>query len=54
MTVGVYYGGGRKKLPEELKAKRKTFRLYDWEVEPVRAFIKELRSKNKENNKSSE
>ena len=30
-------------LPEEEKAKRYTFRLYIWEVEKVREFIKSLR-----------
>lgn len=43
MTTRKYYGGGRKKLPEELKAKMHSFRLYDWEVEKVREFIKIIR-----------
>lgn len=43
MTTGKYYGGGRKKLPEELKAKMHSFRLYDWEVEKVKEFIKVIR-----------
>lgn len=43
MTKGKYYGGGRKKLPEELKAKNKTFKLYDWEVQKVKDFIKTIR-----------
>lgn len=33
----------RKKLTPELKAKNHTFKLYDWEVEKVKAFIKSLR-----------
>ena len=33
----------RKKLPPELKAKNHTFKLYDWEVEGVRKYIKDLR-----------
>jgi len=32
--------------PEALKAKRYTFRLYQWEVEKVRNYIKSLRTKN--------
>lgn len=36
---------GRKKLAKNLKAKVKSFRLYDWELEKVKAFIKELRAK---------
>jgi hypothetical protein len=30
----------RKKLPPELKAKNHTFKLYDWEVESVKKYIK--------------
>ena len=45
MTKGIYYGGGRQKLPPELKAKNRTFKLYDWEVEKVKNFIKSLRQK---------
>jgi len=36
-------GGKKPRLPEHLKAKTKSFRLYDWEVEKVKGFIKELR-----------
>lgn len=39
-------GAGRPKgtvKPDEEKAKRYTFRLYIWEVEKVREFIKSLR-----------
>lgn len=43
MTKGKYYGGGRKKLPPEQKAKNVTFKLYDWEIEKVRQFIKNIR-----------
>ena len=46
MTKGKYYGGGRKKLPPELKAKNVTFKLYTWEVEKVRNFIKTIRQKH--------
>lgn len=45
MTKGKYYGGGRKKLPDNLKAKNRTFKLYDWEVEKVKEFIKTIRQK---------
>lgn len=38
-------GAGRPFVPEEKKAKMKSFRLYDWEVEKVKEFIKSLRSK---------
>lgn len=40
---------GRKKIPEELKAKNVTLKLYDWEKEPIKQMIKELRQKNKQN-----
>lgn len=40
---GGWRGGGRPKKTEELKAKMHSFRLYDWEVEKVRQFIKSLR-----------
>lgn len=33
----------RKKIQKELQAKSKTFRLYDWEVQKVKDFIKSLR-----------
>ena len=33
----------RKKIVKELKAKSKTFRLYDWEIKKVKDFIKSLR-----------
>ncbi len=39
-------GSGRPKKLESEKAKRYTFRLYLWEVEKVREFIKSLRIKN--------
>ena len=38
-------GAGRPTKPEAEQAKRYTFRLYQWEVEQVRNFIKELRNK---------
>lgn len=38
-------GAGRPFLPEEKRAKNRTFKLYDWEVEKVKEFIKSLRSK---------
>lgn len=40
-------GSGRKPVPEDKKAKNTTFKLYDWEVEKVKEFIKQLRE-NKE------
>lgn len=43
MTKGKYYGGGRKKLPDDQKAKNRTFKLYDWEVDKVKEFIKTIR-----------
>lgn len=36
-------GAGRPRLPKNLKAKNRTFKLYDWEVEKVRRFIRILR-----------
>lgn len=45
MTKGHYYGGGRQKLPPELKAKNVTIKLYDWEVQKVKLFIKAIRQK---------
>ena len=38
---------GRKKLDESVKAKIWTIRVYDWEKEKVRNFIKEMRGKKK-------
>ena len=38
-------GAGRPTKPIEQQAKRYTFRLYSWEVEKVRNFIKSLRIK---------
>lgn len=37
----------RKKLPPELKAKNHTFKLYDWEVEIIKEYIKEVRQLSK-------
>jgi hypothetical protein len=37
----------RKKLPDELKAKNHTFNLYDWEVEIIKDYIKEVRQLTK-------
>ena len=36
-------GVGRPPLPDDKKAKNTTFKLYPWEVEKVRQFIKILR-----------
>ena len=36
----------RKKLPDELKAKNHTFKLYDWEVEAVKKYIQYIRKAN--------
>jgi len=50
-------GAGRPKgttKPEDQKAKRYTFRLYRWEVETVRNFIKSLRSKNQTSQEAQE
>lgn len=33
----------RKKIQKELQAKSRTLRLYDWEVQKVKDFIKSLR-----------
>lgn len=33
----------RKKLPPELKAKNHTFKLYDWEVEIIKDYIRYIR-----------
>lgn len=40
-------GAGRPSVPDELKAKRYTLRLYSWEIEPVKNFVKMLRNKDK-------
>lgn len=37
----------RKKLPDELKAKNHTFKLYDWEVDKVKEYIKSVRQAKK-------
>lgn len=42
---GTRKGAGRPTKPEAEQAKRYTFRLYQWEVEKVREFIKSLRNK---------
>lgn len=38
-------GAGRPPKPDEEKTKKYTFRLYLWEVEKVRNYIKSLRNK---------
>lgn len=40
---------GRKKLPNELKAKNWTIKVYDKEKEVIKQFIKEMRCKMKSN-----
>ena len=40
---GKRQGAGRPPLPEDKKAKNYCFKLYSWEVEKVRQFIKILR-----------
>ena len=40
---GKRQGTGRPPLPDDKKAKNTTFKLYPWEVEKVRQFIKILR-----------
>ena len=42
---GKRLGAGRPAKHKNEQAKRYTFRLYEWEVEDVRNFIKELRNK---------
>lgn len=42
---GKRLGAGRPAKPKNEQAKRYTFRLYEWEVEDVKNFIKELRNK---------
>lgn len=47
MRGGKRTGAGRPKgtfKPKELKAKNHTFKLYDWEVQKVKNFIKSLRN----------
>ena len=46
MRGGKREGAGRPTKPENEKAQRYTFRLYQGEVEKVREFIKSLRSKH--------
>ena len=41
---------GRKKLAEEYKAKNYTFKLYDWEIEKLKEYIKKIRGKENESN----
>lgn len=41
---GKRQGAGRPAKPKTEQAKRYTFRLYDWEVEDVRMYIKKLRA----------
>lgn len=38
-------GAGRPQKPDAEKTKRYTFRLYQWEVEKIRNYIKSLRNK---------
>lgn len=40
---GKRQGVGRPPVPDDKKAKNRTFKLYDWEVEKVKQFIKILR-----------
>ena len=42
---GKRLGSGRPKVPDDKKAKNVTFKLYDWEREIVRQYIKSLRQK---------
>lgn len=44
-------GTGRPPVPEDKKAKNRTFKLYDWEVEKVREFIKKIREIRKNDRK---
>lgn len=45
MRGGKREGAGRPQKPEAQKAKNVTFKLYDWEIEKVRNFIKIIRQK---------
>lgn len=36
-------GAGRPIVSDDKKAKNKTFKLYDWEVDKVKQFIKTIR-----------
>lgn len=38
---------GRKKLPEELKAKNWTIKVYNWEKSNIKSYIQHLRKTNK-------
>lgn len=40
---GKRHGAGRPPVPDDKKAKNRTFKLYDWEVEKVKQYIKILR-----------
>lgn len=40
-------GSGRPKKPESQKSKKYNIRMYEWEVEPVKNFIKQLRGAEK-------
>lgn len=49
---GKRQGAGRPKgtcKSADQKAKNHTFKLYDWEVSPVKDYIKSLRYKNSDN-----
>ena len=39
-------GAGRPPKPKELKAKNVTFKLYLWEIEKVKEFIKNIREQS--------
>ena len=41
-------GAGRPPVPDDKKAKNTTFKLYSWEVEKVRQYIKTIRKIKKE------
>ena len=46
---GKRQGAGRPAKPKAEQAKRYTFRLYEWEVENIREYIKKLRANKTKN-----
>ena len=43
MHGGNRIGAGRPPVPEKLKAKNYTLKLYDWEIPLVKEFVKKMR-----------
>ena len=44
MRGGARTGAGRKPVPESRKAKNYTFKLYEWEIQIIKDFIKKIRN----------